>query len=52
LPRWAGCAVLSADQIFVMNQAPASLDSRYFGPLSRSSILGRAVPLWTRGRRH
>ena len=26
---------------------PDSLDGRYFGPLPASSIIGRAVPLWT-----
>jgi type IV secretory pathway protease TraF len=26
---------------------PASLDGRYFGPLPRSAIVGRAAPLWT-----
>ena len=25
-----------------------SFDGRYFGPLPASSIVGRAVPLWTR----
>jgi type IV secretory pathway protease TraF len=26
---------------------PASLDSRYFGPLPLTTVVGRAVPLWT-----
>jgi type IV secretory pathway protease TraF len=26
----------------------ASLDGRYFGPLPRDTIVGRAVPIWTR----
>jgi type IV secretory pathway protease TraF len=28
-------------------QVRDSLDGRYFGPISASSIIGRAVPLWT-----
>jgi hypothetical protein len=27
--------------------APDSLDGRYFGPLPASSIVARALPLWT-----
>jgi type IV secretory pathway protease TraF len=26
---------------------PASLDSRYFGPLPFAAIVGRADPIWT-----
>jgi type IV secretory pathway protease TraF len=26
---------------------PASLDGRYFGPSLVSSVIGRAVPVWT-----
>ena len=34
--------------VFLMNPGvPDSLDGRYFGPLPASSIIGRAVPLWT-----
>jgi len=48
LPVWQGCRVVSANQIFVMNwQAADSFDSRYFGPLPRSSVIARAIPLWT-----
>ena len=28
-------------------QSADSLDSRYFGPLPVSSIVGQAMPLWT-----
>ena len=49
LPVWQGCLHLTGDQIFVLNAAQgSSLDSRYFGPLPQSTIVGRAVPLWTR----
>ncbi len=47
LPVWQGCHRLSPGEIFVMNPAePRSLDGRYFGPLSASAVIGRAVPLW------
>ena len=49
LPVWSGCRRLGADDLFLI--APAhrdSFDSRYFGPIERRQIVGRAVPLWTR----
>lgn len=49
LPVWTGCRVLSETQVFFLNaEEPASLDGRYFGPLSTDTIIGRATPLWTR----
>lgn len=49
LPVWHGCTTLMATQVFLMTWSePASLDGRYFGPLLRSSVIGRAVPIWTR----
>lgn len=49
LPIWQGCQTLTNDQIFFLNpDTEASLDGRYFGPLSVDTILGRAVPIWTR----
>jgi len=48
LPTWQGCRVLDEGQIFLMNwQSEDSLDSRYFGPLPISAVIGQAVPLWT-----
>ncbi|MEI9420823.1 S26 family signal peptidase [Mesorhizobium sp. Cs1299R1N1] len=48
LPVWQGCHVLADGQMFLMNWAAAgSFDSRYFGPLPITSIVGRAVPIWT-----
>lgn len=48
LPVWQGCIVLTDEQVFLMNPArPDSLDGRYFGPLDRSTIVGRAEPIWT-----
>lgn len=48
LPVWQGCGTVAADEAFLMNWKTAdSLDGRYFGPLPLSSIVGRAVPVWT-----
>ena len=48
LPSWQGCRFVSADEVFLMNRQSAdSFDGRYFGPLPASSIIGRAVPVWT-----
>ena len=48
LPAWQGCRVIADGDIFVMNwQAEDSLDSRYFGPLPASAVIGRAIPVWT-----
>lgn len=48
LPRWSGCHTLEPGEVFLMNPTvPDSLDGRYFGALPISSIVARAVPLWT-----
>lgn len=48
LPRWSGCHTLPLGEVFLMNPTvPDSLDGRYFGSLPVSSIVARAVPLWT-----
>ena len=48
LPVWQGCRTLGANEIFLMNwDVPDSLDGRYFGPTPKSSVIGRALPLWT-----
>lgn len=48
LPTWQGCRVLSDAEVFLVNwQAADSFDGRYVGSLPRSSIIARAVPLWT-----
>ena len=48
LPVWQGCHVVAAGEMFLMNwQSTDSLDGRYFGFLSASTIIGRADPLWT-----
>lgn len=48
LPVWQGCRTLRADEAFFMNwDAPDSFDSRYFGLLPLSTVVGRAIPVWT-----
>jgi conjugative transfer signal peptidase TraF len=48
LPVWQGCRTLAQGEAFFMNwDTPDSFDSRYFGPLPVSAIVGRAIPLWT-----
>jgi conjugative transfer signal peptidase TraF len=48
LPVWQGCRVIGDDEIFLMNwEVRDSLDGRYFGPIPASSVIGRAIALWT-----
>ncbi|MDA9473383.1 peptidase S26 [Bradyrhizobium sp. CCBAU 65884] len=48
LPRWSGCTALQPGEVFLMNPTvPDSLDGRYFGSLPVTTIVARAVPLWT-----
>lgn len=49
LPVWQGCRVVGADEVFLMNwQSEDSLDGRYFGLVPQSSVIGKALPMWTR----
>ena len=48
LPVWQGCRTIATGEIFLMNwDVQDSLDGRYFGPIPKNSIIGRALPLWT-----
>uniref|UniRef100_C5CWH3 Putative conjugal transfer TRAF transmembrane protein n=1 Tax=Variovorax paradoxus (strain S110) TaxID=543728 RepID=C5CWH3_VARPS len=48
LQAWSQCRPLAADELFLLGDTnPASFDSRYFGPISASAVLGVARPLWT-----
>jgi conjugative transfer signal peptidase TraF len=48
LPIWHGCQRVPENRVFLMNwQSADSFDGRYFGLLSRTTILGRADPVWT-----
>lgn len=50
LPTWSGCRKIGDSEVLLLNASePASLDGRYFGLLPTSSIVGRAIPLWTEG---
>ena len=43
LPSWQGCITLSHDQIFLVStHVETSFDSRYFGPVHISNVLGTA----------
>lgn len=48
LPTWQGCRRLKAGDLFLLNPAADSFDGRYFGPLPRSGLIGRATPVLTR----
>jgi conjugative transfer signal peptidase TraF len=48
LPAWNGCRTLQAGEVFLLIEGvPASFDGRYFGPVARSAVIRRLVPLWT-----
>lgn len=52
LSAWAQCRPLAGDELFLLSDTnPASFDSRYFGPIDASAVLGVARPLWTWGAR-
>ncbi len=47
LTPWSDCRVLTADEVLLLSiTSDASFDSRYFGPVHRSAIIGRAIPVW------
>ncbi|MHB8812484.1 MAG: S26 family signal peptidase [Steroidobacteraceae bacterium] len=48
LPAWRGCRDLRVNEFLLLGEGAAdSYDSRYFGPVVASGIMGRAIPLWT-----
>ena len=48
LHPWAQCRVLMAGELFFLSDTHlASFDSRYFGPIDATALLGIARPLWT-----
>lgn len=47
LPAWSGCHRLSASEILIVSQHPASFDSRYFGVIDAGQVIGVARPLLT-----
>lgn len=49
LSAWQQCRRLHDGELFLLSATnPASFDSRYFGPVAVSAVIGSAQPLWTR----
>lgn len=49
LPVWTECRELSADEFFVFSDRVSnSFDSRHYGPVKQSEVLGVFRPLWTK----
>ena len=50
LLAWQQCRSLLDGELFLLSSTnSASFDSRYFGPVSASKVIGSAHPLWTWG---
>jgi conjugative transfer signal peptidase TraF len=47
LPRWQGCRRLASGELFLLQPHFNSFDSRYFGPVLASQVIGVAHPVWT-----
>lgn len=48
LSVWQQCRRLHDGELFLLSTTnPASFDSRYFGPIPVSDVIGSAQPLWT-----
>ena len=51
LPSWRQCRRLHPGELFLLSRTnPASFDSRYFGPVSASAVIGVARPVWLDSR--
>lgn len=51
LPSWPQCRQLQPGELFLLSTTnPASFDSRYFGPVSASAVIGVARPVWLEKR--
>jgi conjugative transfer signal peptidase TraF len=47
LPSWQQCRRLRPGELFLLSVTnPASFDSRYFGPVSATAVIGVARPVW------
>ena len=50
LSAWQHCRRLHDGELFLLSSTnPTSFDSRYFGPIAVSAVIGSAQPLWTWG---
>ena len=48
LSAWPHCRRLRDGELFLLSATnPASFDSRYFGPVAVSAVIGSAYPMWT-----
>jgi len=51
LPSWQQCRQLRPGELLLLSSTnPASFDSRYFGPISASAVIGIAHPVWLEKR--
>ena len=51
LPSWPQCRQLRPGELFLLSSTnSASFDSRYFGPVSVSAVIGVARPVWLEKR--
>ena len=51
LPSWQQCRRLEPGELFLLSTTnPASFDSRYFGPVRASDVIGVAHPVWLESR--
>ena len=48
MPWWTGCDRLQPGEVLLLNRPAGSFDSRYFGPVGKEAIVGKAVLLWQR----
>ncbi|WP_459716977.1 S26 family signal peptidase [Paraburkholderia sp. 2C] len=52
LSSWPQCRRLEPGELFLLSVTnPASFDSRYFGPVAASTVIGIAHPVWLETRR-
>lgn len=45
MPGWQGCHIVTGRTVFLLQDHPCSFDGRYFGPVDRRLIIGRATPV-------
>ena len=45
MPKWKGCLKLKSGQLFLLSKHWDSFDSRYFGPVESSLVIGTAHPV-------